>query len=276
MVHLPGRPSLQHGAGSCRSGAECCRARRANATLMHVSANGDLEIRFQNRPSLLPRTGGDGGELVRHLRRRPSDRHSADRTARCRKPDADAACAALTERDQTITPHRAAAKMNFREPDGKSRIRAVHRNVVCASEVPRSRIGSSAARQHSAANPKTTARRSFRIRPGALQCHLRFRRRARCGPQDWRFGCGDGAGRDGSARITSVPAFKERNDTSGIIAYSLYQRGADVQAMALSHLPATASPVKLTGVDAQYGGYISFACVWVHPAIDRPLRAFNC
>jgi hypothetical protein len=32
--------------------------------------------------------------------------------------------------------------------------------------------------------------------------------------------------------------------------------------------------VKLTGVDAQYGGYISFACVWVHPGhIDRPLRA---
>ena len=75
------------------------------------------------------------------------------------------------------------------------------------------------------------------------------------------------------ARADWVPPFKG-NDTGGIIAYSLYQQGADVKAMALNHCASYGKSVKLTGVDAQYGGYISFACVWVHPGhIDRPLRA---
>ncbi len=75
------------------------------------------------------------------------------------------------------------------------------------------------------------------------------------------------------AQATSVPPFKG-NDTGGIIAYSLYQQGVDVKALALDHCARYGKSVKLTGVDAQYGGYISFACVWVHPGhIDRPLRA---
>lgn len=75
------------------------------------------------------------------------------------------------------------------------------------------------------------------------------------------------------AQATSVPPFKG-NDTGGIIAYSLYQQGVDIKALALDHCARYGKSVKLTGVDAQYGGYISFACVWVHPGhIDRPLRA---
>ena len=69
-----------------------------------------------------------------------------------------------------------------------------------------------------------------------------------------------------------VPPFKG-NDTGGIIAYSLYKEGADIKGMAASHCASYGKGVKLTGVDAQYGGYISFACVWVHPGrLDRPLR----
>jgi hypothetical protein len=72
--------------------------------------------------------------------------------------------------------------------------------------------------------------------------------------------------------IDTVPPFKG-NDTGGIIAYSLYKQGADIKTMAINHCASYGKSVKLTGVDAQYGGYISFACVWVHPGhVDRPLR----
>ena len=75
-----------------------------------------------------------------------------------------------------------------------------------------------------------------------------------------------------SAFFDTVPPFKG-NDTGGIIAYSLYKEGADIKAMAVNHCASYGKSVKLTGVDAQYGGYISFACVWVHPGhLDRPLR----
>ncbi|CAM5470934.1 putative protein OS=Afipia felis OX=1035 GN=NCTC12722_03460 PE=4 SV=1 [Afipia felis] len=70
-----------------------------------------------------------------------------------------------------------------------------------------------------------------------------------------------------------VPPFKG-NDTGGIIAYGLYQQGADIKAMASNHCARYGKVVKLTGVDPQYGGYISFACVWVPPGhAQRPLRA---
>ena len=76
-----------------------------------------------------------------------------------------------------------------------------------------------------------------------------------------------------SARADYVPPFKG-NDTGGIIAYSLYKEGVDIKALAVNHCASYGKSVKLTGVDAQYGGYISFACVWVHPGhLDRPLRA---
>ncbi len=75
-----------------------------------------------------------------------------------------------------------------------------------------------------------------------------------------------------SAFFDTVPPFKG-NDTGGIIAYSLYKEGADIKAMAVDHCARYGKAVKLTGTDAQYGGYISFACVWVHPGhLDRPLR----
>ena len=73
--------------------------------------------------------------------------------------------------------------------------------------------------------------------------------------------------------VDTVPPFKG-NDTGGIISYSLYKEGADVKALAVNHCARYGKGVKLTGSDAQYGGYISFACVWVHPGhLDRPLRA---
>jgi len=72
--------------------------------------------------------------------------------------------------------------------------------------------------------------------------------------------------------IDTVPPFKG-NDTGGIISYSLYKQGVDVKALAVNHCARWGKAVKLTGSDAQYGGYISFACVWVHPGyLDRPLR----
>ncbi|RTL48361.1 MAG: hypothetical protein EKK40_17810 [Bradyrhizobiaceae bacterium] len=75
------------------------------------------------------------------------------------------------------------------------------------------------------------------------------------------------------ARADWVPPFKG-NDTGGIIAYSLYTGGVDIKAIAINHCAQYGKTVKLTGVDAQYGGYISFACVWVPPgSVERPLRA---
>lgn len=75
------------------------------------------------------------------------------------------------------------------------------------------------------------------------------------------------------AQADWVPPFKG-NDTGGIIAYSLYTGGADIKAMAVDHCARYGKSVKLTGVQAEYGGYISFACVWVPPgSLQRPLRA---
>ena len=74
------------------------------------------------------------------------------------------------------------------------------------------------------------------------------------------------------ARADWVPPFKG-NDTGGIISYSLYKEGADIKAMASEHCASYGKAVKLTGADAQYGGYISFACVWLPPGhLERPLR----
>ncbi|MBN9602296.1 MAG: hypothetical protein J0G33_05120 [Afipia felis] len=75
------------------------------------------------------------------------------------------------------------------------------------------------------------------------------------------------------AQADWVPPFKG-NDTGGIIAYALYQQGADIKTMATDHCARYGKIVKLTGVDPQYGGYISFACVWVPPGhYQRPLHA---
>ena len=73
------------------------------------------------------------------------------------------------------------------------------------------------------------------------------------------------------ARADWVPAFKG-NDTGGIIAYSLTHQG-DVRQLAVDHCAYYGKVVKYLAIDAQEGGYISFACRWVpYGANDRPLR----
>jgi hypothetical protein len=68
-------------------------------------------------------------------------------------------------------------------------------------------------------------------------------------------------------------AFKG-NDTGGIISYSLFMQGVDIKAIAVDHCASYGKAVKLTGVQANYGGYISFECVWVNQGSPyAPLRA---
>jgi hypothetical protein len=74
-----------------------------------------------------------------------------------------------------------------------------------------------------------------------------------------------------SARADSVPPFKG-NDTGGIIAYSLATQ-ADARQLAVDHCASYGKVVKFLAVQANYGGYISFACRWVpYGAAERPLR----
>jgi hypothetical protein len=71
--------------------------------------------------------------------------------------------------------------------------------------------------------------------------------------------------------IDTVPSFKG-NDTGGIIAYPL-ARQVDARQVAVNHCAQYGKVVKFLAVDAQYGGYVSFACRWVpYGANDRPLR----
>jgi hypothetical protein len=73
------------------------------------------------------------------------------------------------------------------------------------------------------------------------------------------------------ARADIVPEFKG-NDTGGIIAYGLAQR-ADARQLAVEHCATYGKVVKFLAVDAQYGGYVSFACRWVpYGASQPPLR----
>jgi hypothetical protein len=73
------------------------------------------------------------------------------------------------------------------------------------------------------------------------------------------------------ARADIVPSFKG-NDTGGIIAFELAQR-ADARQLAVEHCASYGKVVKFLAVDAQYGGYVSFACRWVpYGANQRPLR----
>jgi hypothetical protein len=73
------------------------------------------------------------------------------------------------------------------------------------------------------------------------------------------------------AKADSVPAFKA-NDTGGIIAYTQATE-ADVRQLAVDHCAYYGKVVKFLAADAQYGGYISFACRWVpYGATEQPLR----
>ena len=74
-----------------------------------------------------------------------------------------------------------------------------------------------------------------------------------------------------SAQADTVPPFKG-NDTGGIIAYSLATQ-ADARQLAVDHCASYGKVVKFLGVQAYYGGYVSFACRWVpYGAAERPLR----
>jgi hypothetical protein len=73
------------------------------------------------------------------------------------------------------------------------------------------------------------------------------------------------------ARADTVPPFKG-NDTGGIIAYPLASQ-TDVRLLAVNHCASYGKVARFLAIDAQYGGYISFACRWVpYGANDRPLR----
>lgn len=74
-----------------------------------------------------------------------------------------------------------------------------------------------------------------------------------------------------SARADWVPPFKG-NDTGGIIAYTLATQ-SDARQLAVDHCASYGKVVKFLAVQANYGGYISFACRWVpYGAAERPLR----
>jgi hypothetical protein len=62
------------------------------------------------------------------------------------------------------------------------------------------------------------------------------------------------------ALAQGVPPFKG-NDTGGIISYHSFPPEA-VRDMAFQHCASYGKTAKLTGVQAQYGGYVSFACIW--------------
>ena len=73
------------------------------------------------------------------------------------------------------------------------------------------------------------------------------------------------------AKADWVPAFRG-NDTGGIIAYSAAQQ-ADARQLAVAHCASYGKVARFLSIDAQYGGYISFACRWVpYPPNELPIR----
>jgi hypothetical protein len=73
------------------------------------------------------------------------------------------------------------------------------------------------------------------------------------------------------ARADIVFSFRG-NDTGGIISCERAQ-GADARQLAVDHCASYGKVAKFLAVDAQYGGYVSFACRWVpYDANNRPLR----
>ena len=73
------------------------------------------------------------------------------------------------------------------------------------------------------------------------------------------------------AQADTVPPFKG-NDTGCIIAYSMATQ-VDARQVAVDHCASYGKVVKFLGVQAYYGGYVSFACRWVpYGAAERPLR----
>jgi hypothetical protein len=74
----------------------------------------------------------------------------------------------------------------------------------------------------------------------------------------------------GPSRADIVPPMKG-NDTGGIISFEMATQ-ADVKLLAVEHCARYGKVAKFLAADAQYGGYISFACRWVpYGAAERPL-----
>lgn len=72
------------------------------------------------------------------------------------------------------------------------------------------------------------------------------------------------------AEAQMVPPFKG-NDTGGIIAFAMAQH-IDARQLAVDHCARYGKVAKFLAVQAQEGGYISFACRWVpYGAAERPL-----
>jgi hypothetical protein len=65
-----------------------------------------------------------------------------------------------------------------------------------------------------------------------------------------------------------VPPFKG-NDTGGIIAWSLTQT-TDARQLAIDHCARYGKVVKPLAAQREYGGYLSFACVWQPPPAAYP------
>ena len=72
------------------------------------------------------------------------------------------------------------------------------------------------------------------------------------------------------ALADTVPPFKG-NDTGGIIAYELAMQ-SDVKLLAVEHCARYGKVARFLAAQAQYGGYVSFACRWVPwGSAQRPL-----
>jgi hypothetical protein len=76
------------------------------------------------------------------------------------------------------------------------------------------------------------------------------------------------------ARADWLSSFRG-NDTGGIIAYSAATE-ADARQLAVAHCASYGKVARFLAIDAQYGGYLSFACRWVpYGAEEQPLKTLN-
>lgn len=74
----------------------------------------------------------------------------------------------------------------------------------------------------------------------------------------------------GAARADWVPPFKG-NDTGGIIAWPLAMQ-TNARALADAHCASYGKIARFKAAQRVYGGYVSFACVWVPP---RPVYSHH-
>jgi hypothetical protein len=70
------------------------------------------------------------------------------------------------------------------------------------------------------------------------------------------------------AAAQSVPPVKG-NDTGGIISYHSFPPQV-IREIAFQHCASYGKITKLTGVQARYGGYVSFACIWKPTVVRGP------